>query len=248
MLFVVEIRDYSYETRCRVFDLRTDTMFQTDLDTLGKLYNKGVQIINADISNGALKIDSNKYGNFEKSLLVAVIDNSKFVIVRPNGNIMSKSEEALIELVKAGEVANCSIRGNKVVHNKVYKINTNNELKRRVEEDYERFIKKSLTLGMDIGFEYEVVGDLVRLTKYTGTDRSTIVPPFITDISRGAFYTSNIIENISLGGGIKTIGPDALGRSVKKIDVPSNVNYIHQNIAMKHIVRYNLKSNDTIVL
>lgn len=113
-------------------------------------------------------------------------------------------------------------------------IKTDNEFKREIDEEYEKYLKKMKVLGLDNSFKYKVEGKDVKLEEYTGSSNKVIIPNFITTICKEAFYRKNIKE-VKMGNGVKHIGQRAFYKNnIESLELPNSLEYMFMSALHKN--------------
>lgn len=98
-----------------------------------------------------------------------------------------------------------------------------------IEERYKRYIAKSKLLGKNMEFEYAIKQEDVILTKYKGTSKDVVIPPFITVIGVDAFKNTGI-ENVEFNDGLRLIELNAFENcNLSKVEIPESVRTVQQS-------------------
>ena len=84
-------------------------------------------------------------------------------------------------------------------------------------------------------FKYDIIGDDIKITGYTGNESSIVIPDslngrFVTQIASNSFAGKSFIKSVQLPDTLKLIGPDAFKNcsSLESIEVPSTVSIISE--------------------
>ena len=270
-------------TYYRGFETCTEsTLVMTSTKLIHILKNTKIQIVNASLQgdNVVLKKWANSITIEEKRNIGSRAETEKFgsdyiLIKKENdyykvvdylGNVYKIWIEDLKEYVESGNVANCSIssRSNRVSCQDTYRIKKDLNFERLIASKYDGFVAKTLMLSCgNMTFNYAIENDVVQLTKYTGSSREVIVPPFVTAIGKDAFKGKGV-NSVKFSNGLKIIGemafhPGGKSSGLDQIEIPETVELIANNAFMgNHIMdradgtlnmkRFKLLGDKTIIL
>ena len=237
----------------RLFETHTESVFYGEEKFIKKLITKHKLIIkNMTIDNGIIKLkdwvypftaeyendhENEKYTVF-KYILLGKLNANKFKLVDKNGQIKHVNNKELSNLTEKDRIINCTaITTDGVLTFKsidTHNINTDPKFEEYIHNKYKAFEGKSLVVGKNISFDYNVEGEEVRLTRYTGRDKKVILPNFITTINTRAFYSSFVFENtditeITLNQNLRFIGSSAFFMNeLRNVELPQSVEFVGQ--------------------
>ena len=266
----------------RGFDTYSDSVMVMGQHILkGAILDNKIQVMNASIQNENIVIkdwsadissNQNKINKqyLEIKYVILAKDGNWYKLVDSDGSISILRRDIIENFVLHGKIANCELiktkAGNSIKALDIYEIQRDEGFEELIKEKYTNFIAKTILLGYgDVSFHYEIENHTVRIKKYRGSSQDIILPPFITAISKGAFYLKDI-TSIRLNEGLKTIGTLAFGADgifddagIERIEIPSTVEIIGQGafrgnnklfragVSLNNN-RFKLLNNKTIVL
>ena len=224
-----------------------------------------LEVKNLSLHNGKLKIKqwpngiriASVYSEKEKTDLILLhsINRQRFRMLNKQGNVHFCSEDGLKSLIDNDRVANCCVtieNGVKCYKSEdTYSISTKDSFRQQVDLKYKEFQAKTLVVGLDMSFNYEIENRNVRITSYTGRSTRVIIPSFITTINSKIFESKGIIE-IRLSEGLEYIGDDAFRiNKIQEVVIPKSVKIIGHKAFFSNngeLVSIKLLSDKTLVV
>lgn len=228
MLFVLSKMYYGVNGQYAIIEMFSNTPLLLTVKQIKALIEKGGILINAELVDDVLKLDSNEYSNINMVVLLAVLDNERYKVIKNGLYVHTISMGELIKIIEANNITNCRLVNGDIVYNKnhILELTPDKDYVTYITEQYEKYILKTSLLGLDYSFEYEIEGKAVRINRYNGKSKNVALPKFITDIGCHAF-ANDVIETIVLNEGLRSIG---LGNfkycDIDKLVIPESVNFI----------------------
>ena len=170
MLYLTGISGKYEERLYYIVETHTESIINCGYESLKELVNAhkmhiaGVKTLNKDIN---LKEWPHQIEGTQKHVLLAKIDNGWFKVASAYGSVKYITSEELKQGIEEGLVANCDTikDGNNTIYRSIdtYNAQIEPEFKSYIDSEYRKFRAKSLVLGMDISFGYDIEGTTVRL-------------------------------------------------------------------------------------
>ena len=173
-----------------IYETHTESVERATIQKVRKIIKAcNTETVNFDLINNQVEIKSSTddVALDNTYIMLNRLNNETFKLVSSEGFISYVDKRRLKYLVHNNLVQNCVVEGRKIKSIYDQDINTRNELRQEIESKYNLFILKSRLLGYNITFDYEIDGEDVKITKYTGTSKKIILPNFITTIGHSAF-------------------------------------------------------------
>ena len=220
-----------------LFGTHSESVFKTDERFLIKLVKeKGIEIKNISIKNDRVElnrwphsIESNLGDKESNYVLIGNIEKSQFKMIDSTGKVGYYDEAELKTLIESDRVLNCEYTNNT---NKIYKSTDTYSIRKDpkiIEQIYAKYIDfrmQGLHLGMDLGFDYIIENEEVKITKYTGTSDKVVIPNFITAVLANA-YSYRGIRELMINEGLKFIGNSAFkGNDITFVLLPYSVEIV----------------------
>ena len=221
---------------CALFETETEsTIVITDLQLLDLMIEHKEAIANLRLVEGKIydikedcwyKPEYNKAHPGIYYRILAILGEDKFKIVDDSGNVSYVNSEELKTIKAENSIANCNLTGDDLEFIDVPKVITDQRFEEDIAKKYERYNNMCMMLGYNSEFGYIVEGEEVKITKYTGTSKTVIIPNFITSINEEAFCDTSITE-LTLNNGLKSIGSKAFyACNIAQLEIPKSVTFI----------------------
>lgn len=249
MLYLIRYQIMNNETTLyHLFETHTESVIKANNRVTLELIRKhGLEIKNIYIDNGHIQIKKwpntirpysrDRRDGASEYILLGRSGAEEFKLVNNAGDVSYIGSKQLKAIIETADITNCDyIEGEKIYRSTdTSSLMTDPAFKKYIAREYERFAAKTTLLGLNMGFQYIVEGEDVKLVHYTGKDSKVIVPNFVTAICGGAFRYRGITSLI-LNSGLKYIGSYAFtGNQIDYIELPETVEFVGQG-AFKYTI------------
>ena len=249
----------------RVYETSSESVMlilETELKNI--ILNSNIQVVNASIQNNEIKLNSwangvaSQHGShfghkfYGSKYVLLAMRKDTYKISDYEGNVFYIGDIELKALIKSKQIANCIItetaEGSKLIAKDVYEIIKDKEFEQDIDSRYKNFLNKAIMIGYkDMTFDYSIENHVVKLRKYTGSNKNVLLPSFITAIVQDAFKNTTI-EAIRFSTGLKVIGQKAFAthgksKGVDRVELPETVDLVGIGAFMENVKLFKSDGN-----
>lgn len=238
-----------------MYETHTESIMTGDKAYVNKLVSEcKMEPVNMIVTNKEIKFKQwpNQIGEaFIRNhtyILLGRITEQRFKLLRFDERLVYMDKRELMSNIKLGNILNCLFEEGEYKSIDTYNTGAEESYRQCVVQKYEVFRAKSLMLGLDISFEYNIEGTEVKIISYTGKSRRVIVPRFITTIAEKAFRNKKIKE-LTLSEGLKHVGQSAFAyNNLEHVVIPKTVEFVGRLAFQRNtgLVHLNGEYKDTV--